>query len=397
PKTEEPSRCDRFGTLSSTNKSNTNEVNKSKSVSRQIDKSTTQSNNDRISSEASVADSKIAIILRENTTEISLEDKQFVEEMIQHLNKAISIGKISLNNAIDKIKAIISTEHSLNSFVKKIHQVCIDSLPNLKYPKAKNSFIRKIIVNQLKEYIPEPNQNPVEQANNFSPESLTQENQIKKPKEETTAKPLSFREMLISLNSSLLREYDIDDSIFDSEENFWSYFEDLEDAQVKSCVISEELRHNQTNMQNILKFLMGWNTLENGKFKSFSKHIIAYLAEILKTGKCCGKDVNYRNLISYLNYINQGGKDEYEQETTEESICDFMECFFKHYCKQIEIYPPKSSNKKGYITKMLISYLCGEYQAISVHIHARMKNFDDAHHYNENDYVRSICRSRKTS
>ncbi len=389
PKTEEPSRYDRLGTLSNTNKLNTDKVNKSESVSRQIDKFTPQSNNDGINGEASVADSEIAIILKENTIGIGLEDKQFVEEMIQHLNKAISIGKISLNNAIDKLKTIISTEDSLNSFIKKLHQVCIDSLPNLKYPKAKNSFIRKIIVNKLREYIPESiesNQNITNQTN----VSTIQKGQIK-----TKEEPLNFREMLISLNSSLLREYDINDSIFDNEENFWSYFEDWEDAQVKSCVISEELRHNQTDMQNILKFLMCWNDLESGEFKSFSQYAISYLAEVLQTGKCCGQEINCHNLISYLNYINWGGRDDYERETTEESICDFMECFFRHYCKQIEAYPPKSANRKGYITKMLINYLNGEYQAISAHTHACMKNIGNTqkntnHNYDENSSLQEL-------
>ncbi|MDE5792274.1 MAG: hypothetical protein K2H66_01965, partial [Oscillospiraceae bacterium] len=94
--------------------------------------------------------------------------------------------------------------------------------------------------------------------------------------------------------------------------------------------------------------------------------------------------------ISYLNYINFGGKDDYERETTEESICDFMECFFNHYCKQIKAYPPKSANKKGYITKMLISYLSGEYQAISAHTHACMKNIDNTQKNTSHNYTKIV-------
>lgn len=406
PKTEEPSRYDRFGTLSSTNKSNTD--NESVGQVGRIDFSKQSENDNRIKREiatpqvAPTVQEKISNILMKNIDIANSEIKQFTEKVIWHLDKAISIDIIKLDVIIDKLKKIINVEHSLNSFIDKLQKICKKSLPNLKNPKAKNSFIRKVIVNQLKEYIPESaNQKSVtKQSINASQQSSIQKSKTEKTekeiaKEEITRKPLKFREMLACLNNPLLKEYGINDTIFDSEENFWSYFEDWEEAEARSCIIPEEIRNSQADMQNILKFLMGWHNIGDGNFKSFSEHAITYLAEVLKTGKCCGKDVNYRNLISYLNYINQGGKDEYEQETIGESICDFMECFFKHYCKQIEIYPPKSANKKGYITKMLISYLCGEYQAISAYASARMKNIDDTHHYNENDYVRSICMSRK--
>ncbi|MDE6005862.1 MAG: hypothetical protein K2G88_10840 [Oscillospiraceae bacterium] len=394
PKTVEPLPHDRKGALSNTNKSNTNKLSSlSVSLVEQTDGLTTQSeNNNAIKSETSVAKSEIAAILKKNIVETSPEDKKFIEEVIYHLNRAVSTGIISLNNVIDKLEAIINTEHSLNSFMSKLQQICNNCLKNLKNPKAKDSFIRKIVVNKLREYIPElseSNQEPIEQEDN----SL--QKPVEKSKENNTAKPLSFRQMILQMQSPLVEKYGIDHDMFNSEKDFWSYFEDLEDAQIRNCIIPMEFRHNRKNMKNALKFLMCWNDLENGEFKSFSQHAISYLAEVLQTGKCCGQEVNCHNLISCLNYINFGGKDDYERETTEESICDFMECFFNHYCKQIEAYPPKSANKKGYITKMLISYLSGEYQAISAHTHACMKNIDNTqkntnHSYDGNSSLQEL-------
>ena len=384
PKTVEPLPHDRKGTLSNTNKLSSLSV----SLVEQTDGLTTQSeNNNAIKNETSVAKSEIATILEKNIIETSPEDKKFTEEVTRHLSKAISTGIISLNNVIDKLEVIINTEHSLNSFMSKLQQICNNCLQNLKNPKAKDSFIRKIVVNKLREYIPElseSNQEPIEQEDN----SL--QKPVEKSKENNTAKPLSFRQMISQMQSPLVERYGIDHDMFNSEKDFWSYFEDLEDAQIRKCVIPVEFRHNRKNMKNALKFLMCWNDLESGEFKSFSQHAISYLAEVLQTGKCCGQEVNCHNLISYLNYINQSGKNEYERETTEESICDFMECFFKHYCKQIETYPPKSANKKGYITKMLINYLNGEYQAISAHTHAYMKNIDNTQKNTSHNYTKIV-------
>ena len=388
PLSGQPSRDCHFGALLNTNKQNTKDKSLSVSLVEQTDGLTTQSeNNNAIKNETSVAKSEIATILEKNIIETSSEDKKFTEEVIRHLSKAVSTGIISLNNVIDKLETIINTEHSLDSFISKLQQICKDSLPNLKKPKAKDSFIRKIIVNKLREYIPElseSNQEPIEQEDN----SL--QKPVEKSNEKSITKPLSFRQMILQMQSPLVEKYGIDHDMFNSEKDFWTYFEDSEDAQIRNCVIPVEFRHNRKNMKNALKFLMCWNDLENGEFKSFSQHAISYLAEVLQTGKCCGQEVNCHNLISYLNYINQGGKDEYEQETTEESICDFMECFFNHYCKQIENYPPKSDNKKGYITKMLINYLNGEYQAISAHTHACMKNIENTQKNTSHSYTKII-------
>ncbi|MDE6658067.1 MAG: hypothetical protein K2J88_05735, partial [Oscillospiraceae bacterium] len=54
-----------------------------------------------------------------------------------------------------------------------------------------------------------------------------------------------------------------------------------------------------------------------------------------------------------------------------------------------------SAIKKGYITKMLINYLNGEYQAISAHTHACMKNIDNTqrntnYNYGENSSLQDL-------
>ena len=386
PKSGRPNRDCHFGGQQNTNKQNTKNKSLSVSLVEQTDGLTTQPKNNI---RTSTTEPEIVTILKKNIAETSQE---FAKETAYHLSTAISKGITSLNDVVNKLKEIISVEHSLDSFMKKLQKTCNNCLSNLKNPEAKDSFIRSTMVNVLREYkLKSPESFPkfTEQVNNFKQKSA------EKPNEKSITKPLSFRQMISQMQSPLIERYGIDHDMFNSEKDFWSYFEDLEDAQIRNCVIPMEFRHNRKNMKNALKFLMCWNDLENGEFKSFSQHVISYLAEVLQTGKCCGQEVNCHNLISYLNYINFGGKDDYERKTIEESICDFMECFFNHYRKQIEAYPPKSANKKGYITKMLVNYLNGEYQAISAHTHACMKNIDNTkrntnHNYDENSSLQEL-------
>ncbi len=200
-------------------------------------------------------------------------------------------------------------------------------------------------------------------------------------KQKSDRKVFTLREMLLLMQCPLVDEEDINSEAFDNEENFWYNF-DWDMIQAEKCSIPESFRHNRTNMENALKLLIGWNELEDSQFKTFTGRTISYLAEVLETGECCGKAVNYHNLISYLNYINWGGKDEYEQMHTEESLYDFMNSFFKHYCRQIVLYPPTSSNTKGYLTRMLINYLNGEYQAGATHVSACIENLNHPqYHY----------------
>ncbi len=313
-------------------------------------------------------ETEIITILKRNIVEVTQE---FAEKTANYLSSAISKGIISLNAVTDKLNAIISKERSLDTFLHMLNEKCTHALRNLKNPNAKYSYTRKTIVNILREYELEPTQQPVQQsakpANNFTSKATV--------REETVPKTLSFKELLIQLNSSLPREYANEEYhgiSFDSAEEFWASFDDEYD--MRECVIPENLRYNSENMKNALKFLMGWNNLENGKFKSFSDYAISCLAEVLQTGRCCKEQVNCHNLISYLNYINWGGKNEYERETNEDSIYNFMKSFFNYYCKKIEEYPQKSSNKKGYLSKMLISYLNGEYQAYNAYLYACINN-----------------------
>ncbi|MDE6706539.1 MAG: hypothetical protein K2K06_00660, partial [Oscillospiraceae bacterium] len=300
-------------------------------------------------------ENEIATILKRNIVEVTQE---FAEKTANYLSSAISKGIISLNAVTDKLNAIISKERSLDTFLHTLNEKCTHALKNLKNQNAKYSYIRSTMVNILREYELEPMQRPVQQSNDFVP---VRKNLTIKSKEETMPKTLNFRELLTQLNSSLLTRYANEEYYgisFNSAEEFWSSFDiDEFEYDIRECVIPEDLRYNHENMENALKFLMGWNNLENGEFKSFSDYAISCLAEVLQTGRCCKEQVNCHNLISYLNYINWGGKNEYERETNEDSIYNFMKSFFNYYCKKIEEYPQKSSNKKGYLSKMFISYL----------------------------------------
>ena len=316
-------------------------------------------------------ETEILALLKRNITKTTQE---FAEKTARYLSSAVSKGIISLNAVTDKLNAIISKERSLDTFLHMLNEKCTHALKNLKNQNAKYSYIRSTMVNILREYELEPMQ-PVQQSNDFVP---VRKNLTIKSKEETMPKTLNFRELLTQLNSSLPKEYANEEYhgiSFDSAEKFWASFDiDEYEYDMRECVIPENLRYNSENMENALKFLMHWDTVPSGKFKSFSEYAISCLAEVLQTGKCCKDQVNCHNLISYLNYINWGGKDEYERETNEDSIYNFMKSFFNYYCKKIEEYPQKSSNKKGYLSKMLISYLNGEYQAYNAYLYARMNN-----------------------
>ncbi|MDE6707518.1 MAG: hypothetical protein K2K06_05740, partial [Oscillospiraceae bacterium] len=305
---------------------------------------------------------EIITILKRNIVQTNQE---FAEKTAGYLSSAISKGIISLNDVINKLEAIIGKEHSLDSFMHTLDEKCSHALKNLKNPNAKYSYTRKTMVNILKEY--ELETVHVQQLTQAQAEGSTVRKKPNKPElEKEIPKTLNFRELLTQLNCSLLTKYSNEEYYgisFNSAEEFWSCFDiDEYEYDMRECVIPENLRYNSENMENALKFLMHWDTVPSGKFKSFSEYAISCLAEVLQTGKCCKDQVNCHNLISYLNYINWGGKDGYERETNEDSIYNFMKSFFNYYCKKIEEYPQKSSNKKGYLSKMLINYLNGEYQ-----------------------------------
>ena len=324
---------------------------------------------------------EISTILKKNL--MNYGNEAYVHEVIRHLETAVSEGTISLNDVTSKLITISETEHSLNAFMDKLRCVCAGaSQKNLRFPEARDRYIRKAIVNTLMEYVPKSDKVPAVRTESALPEysAPVSEPAVKKSEDEKKKKVLTFREMLFYMRSPLLENcpWGMNSEIFDSAENFGSYYGwDAEDVEAKYCVIPEFFANNRKNMENALKFLMGWNALEDGEFKSFSSRTISYLAEVLETGKISGKSaeiINVQSLISYLNYINWGGKDEYDREHSDESMYDFMHCFFEHYCQQIEAYPPYSSNLKGYLTKMLVNYLDGEYQAHSTHAYAAMDN-----------------------
>lgn len=323
-------------------------------------------------------DKIITAILEKNIITVTQES---AKNTASYLISAVNKGIIALDAVKDKLNAIIDKQHSLDAFLHILEERCTNALTKLKHPHAKYSFIRKTMVNILNEYdleSPEPAQQPAQPVQQSKLQANTH------PKEDTMPPTLSFRDLLIKLHCSLPEEYADEEYYgisFDSAEKFWETFNTYAyDYDISECSIDDDLRYNPENMENALKFLMGWNGLKAGEFKSFSEYAISCLADVLKTGKCCGEVVGHSFIICHLNCINWGGKDEYERETNEESIRDFMENFFEYYCKKIIDYPPKTSNKKGYITKMLVNYIKGEYQATHAHFHAALKNLDTYSH-----------------
>lgn len=216
-------------------------------------------------------------------------------------------------------------------------------------------------------------ENPVEnnQTDGFQsePEKKTENN--------NTHKPMPFREMLWYMQTeqtTLLNRDNYWDSIFDSEDSFREYFGefDPEEWEIQNWQIPDAFRHNPATMENALKFLTGFNDMKNDEFKAFLDENIGYLAEALYTEKSSYTTtvLNPDRLMSKLNYINC---DIYGED---ESLLHFMEGFYMHFQKQIVRYPIRS-NRKGYITKMLINYLNGEHQTGNMLANAHIRSMEE--------------------
>lgn len=276
--------------------------------------------------------------------------KSFIADMIPRIANLIADQK----EILDKIQKINQTECSLIPFMLRLKQKCDAALENLKFPQARENFLLTTVRNIILEHKTE------------QPEA--------EKKSESENRTLSFREMLRAMrtkNTTLISESDCHTSIFDNEESFREYFGrfDLEDWEIRSWQIPEDFQNQPVTMEHALKFLIGFHDLENNAFKAFADETIRYLSEALYTKKAsyAGTEIDTNTLIARLNYISC------DMYGNDDSLIQFLNSFYRKFCSQTEKYPIKS-NRKGYITKMLISYLNGEYQATDLLANARLRN-----------------------
>ncbi|MBR4320389.1 MAG: hypothetical protein IKP69_10145, partial [Oscillospiraceae bacterium] len=92
-------------------------------------------------------------------------------------------------------------------------------------------------------------------------------------------------------------------------------------------------------------------------FRFFSKECVSYIAEAVCTGMRSYKQHTSPSVIlSRINNLNIGFCG------SGCSLYTFMKSFKSHLKEKLESYSVKS-NYKGYVTTMLLSYLCNEYLA----------------------------------
>lgn len=292
------------------------------------------------------------------------ELKDFVPNAIRYLKEAVISGSIELSDVIGKLEEIISKEGSLFAFLKKLSYKCKKALKKLLRPSAKDNFLTSTIRNQLQEYKPKTQeiQNQPEQA----PEKRIPEHQGNpmpsqpEPTKKECPHPLSFKDMLSQIGNPLLKDRGwYGDEAFESEEVFIEFYGDfsIDDWAIRQCSIPDSFKDRPRDMENTLKFLTGWSSLPSDDFleteyKEFVGNTIHFLAMAIHTSD----SLSAQNMISRLNYINMDIHDR------DETLHQFMKCFYKHFQEKVHQYPVQSNQEK-YITIMLTNYLMHDYQA----------------------------------
>ncbi len=293
-----------------------------------------------------------ATMLREMTEYDKLAEgelKEFVSETIRHIDDIISCGTADPNQIIKKIQEIRSVENSLLRFMNKLKPYCEKALENLKHPKSRDKFLRKVISAFLLNYKP-------------SAEKPYQRKEYLPEKEEIIPETaIPFGQMLLEMHHPDVTEENYQQYPFDTQEHFIQHYgDDCYYWNKDDCYIPESFLANQTTMLNALNFLFSacWSKESgNTEFKQFSHTCVTLLSEALCTGKRSYAHITSPSiLLSHINYLNLRF---YGQHIT---LRQFMTSFHWHFRDKIETYSVKS-NYKGYLTSMLVSYLGNEYTA----------------------------------
>ena len=266
------------------------------------------------------------------------EFKTFAEQAFRYISEIISSGSTDPVEVINQIKVIHSAEKSLIPFMEKMMKYCKKAVKNLKYPKARDSYLKKVIL-----VLPE--------KKNFIGEESVQKETV-----------LSFGEMLLEMHHPDVNQNNYQQYPFDTQEHFIEYYgEDCNYWKKGDCYIPESFIVQPMTMLNALNFLFSfcYKKTENMEFRTFSRECVAYIAESVCTGKRSYKQHTSPTVIlSKINNLNMGfcGNGC--------SLYTFIKSFQYHLKEKLECYSVKS-NYKGYLTTMLLSFLCNEYSARS--------------------------------
>ena len=276
------------------------------------------------------------------------ELKEFVSEAIRHIEGILSCGTADPNEIIQKIGEINKIENSLLRFMNKLKPYCEKALENLKHPKSRDKFLRKVISVFLLNYKPNAEKPSHHESNPAEKENMPE-----------TAMP--FGQMLLEMHHPDVNEENYQQYPFDTREHFIQHYgNDCYYWNKDDCYIPESFLANQSTMFNALNFLFSacWDKeSSNTEFKQFSHTCVTLLSEALCTGKRSYAHITSPSiLLSRINYLNLRF---YGQHIT---LRQFMTSFHWHFRDKIETYSVKS-NYKGYLTSMLVSYLGNEYTA----------------------------------
>ena len=221
---------------------------------------------------------------------------------------------------------------------------CKKAVKNLKYPKARDSYLKKVILGFLTRYTPAS----TEKKNADEGESVGFE------------RAMPFGQMLLEMHHPDVNQENYQQYPFDTQEHFIQYYgADCYDWKKSDCYIPESFITSQPTMLNALNFLFSscFKDDYDEDFGFFSRECVSYIAEAVCTGKRSYKQHTSPSMIlSRINNLNMGfcGNGC--------SLFTFLKSFKSHLKEKLECYSVKS-NYKGYVTTMLLSYLCNEYLA----------------------------------
>jgi len=269
------------------------------------------------------------------------EFKTFTEQAIRYINEILSSGSADPDKIIGQVKAIHSAEKSLIPFMQKMMKYCKKAVNNLKYPKARDSYLKKVILGFLTRYTPVS----AEKKSSNEGKSVGFE------------RAMPFGQILLEMHHPDVNQNNYQHFPFDTQEHFIQHYgTDCYDWKKSDCYIPESFITSQPTMLNALNFLFSSCFKDNfdEDFGFFSRECVSYIAEAVCTGKRSYKQHTSPTVIlSRINNLNMGfcGNGC--------SLFTFLKSFKSHLKEKLECYSVKS-NYKGYVTTMLLSYLCNE-------------------------------------
>ena len=191
--------------------------------------------------------------------------REFTEQAIRYISEILSYGSAEPDKIIGQVKAIHSAEKSLIPFMEKMMKYCKKAVKNLKYPKARDSYLKKVILGFLTRYTPVS----AEKKSSNEGESVGFERAI------------PFGQMLLEMHHPDVNQNNYQNFPFDTQEHFIKYYgEDCNYWKKGDCYIPESFIVQPMTMLNALNFLFSFCYKKTGdmEFRTFSRECVAYIA-----------------------------------------------------------------------------------------------------------------------